>query len=193
MTTRQDQKQQTRARLIRVAQELFAAQGIAETRTLDVALAAGVSHGTVFLHFPNRDDLVAAVIGEFGSAATRRIHELAERGGSVREVLAAHIAGLKEHEDFYVRLVREGPQLAQVARSTLVGIQSAIAYHLAEVVVRETAAGEVRKMALPLLFNTWIGLLHHYLSNRDLFAPGASVLDRHGEDLLDHMMSLLKP
>lgn len=193
MTTRRDRKRQTRARLIRVALELFATQGIAETRTLDVALAARVSHGTVFLHFPNRADLVAAVIGEFGFAATRRIHELAEAGGSVREVLAAHVAGLAEREDFYVRLVREGPQLPPAARSTLVGIQSAIAHHLAEVVARETAAGRIRPMALPLLFNTWVGLLHYYMSNRDLFAPGESVLARHGEDLIDHMMSLLQP
>ena len=126
-------------------------------------------------------------------AATRRIHELAEHGASVREVLAAHVAGLKEHEDFYMRLVREGPLLPPVARSTLVGIKSAIAYHLAEVVAHEMSTGEVRQMAMPLLFNTWVGLLHYYLSNRDLFAPGESVLARYGEDLLDHMMALLKP
>jgi hypothetical protein len=46
-------------------------------------------------------------------------------------------------------------------------------------------------MPLHLLFNTWIGLIHHYLMNRELFAPGASVVERHGRELLDHFMYLI--
>jgi len=46
---------------------------------------------------------------------------------------------------------------------------------------------------LPLLFNTWLGLIHHYLGNRDLFAPGHSVVERHGSMLLDHFVGLLAP
>jgi len=44
-----------------------------------------------------------------------------------------------------------------------------------------------------LLFNTWIGLVHHYVCNRDLFAPGESVIARRGSVLLDHYMGLLAP
>lgn len=39
----------------------------------------------------------------------------------------------------------------------------------------------------------WIGLVHHYLMNRDLFAPGESVIARRGRELLDHYMGLLAP
>jgi hypothetical protein len=46
-------------------------------------------------------------------------------------------------------------------------------------------------MPLHLLFNTWIGLVNHYLVNRELFAPGASVIERRGAELLDHFMNLI--
>ena len=43
----------------------------------DVARAARVSHGTVFVHFPTRDDMVAAVVEVLGYRITRKLHECA--------------------------------------------------------------------------------------------------------------------
>ena len=111
----------------------------------------------------------------------------------MKETLAAHLDGLKEYETLYTRLITEGPVLPTFARSVLVGIQSAVAMHVAEAVARETAEGRIRRMPLHLLFNTWLGLIHHYLINRDLFAPGEFVLERHGTDLLKHFVGLLEP
>jgi len=183
------QKARTRGRLLEVAARLFASKGILATRTVDVARAAGVSHGTVFLHFPTREQLIEATIERFGNAAALRTHQLALAGRGVREILEAHLATLREHEPFYSRLVTEGPVLPAAARTVLVAIQSALALHLAEAAERE--GGRIRKMPVHLLFNTWVALLHYYLANRDLFAPGGSVLARYGEELVDHMMGLL--
>ena len=43
-------------------------------------------------------------------------------------------------------------------------------------------------MPLHLLFNTWTGLVHHYLSQRDLFNPKGSVIRRYGDELLEHFL-----
>lgn len=193
MTTRAQQKARTRQRLLEVALERCTRDGITATRTVDIARAAGVSHGTVFVHFPTRDDLVAEVVGVVGARVIRRIHDLVEAAAGVFEVLQAHLDGLAEFEEFYARLVTEGAVLPPFARSMLFGIQSAISWHLAQASEREAAAGLIRPVPPHLLFNTWIGLLNHYLTHRDLFAPGESVLARHGPDLLDHLMGLLRP
>lgn len=191
--TRADKKQQTRTLLVETALELMAERGIASTRTIDVAERAGVAHGTVFVHFPTRDDLIAAVVGEHAEQIGGRLHELAGDGATVRDVLAAHLAGLAEHEAFHARLVMEGPLLPPYPRATLLGIQSAISAHLAQAAEHEMATGTIRSMPVSLLFNTWIGLIHHYLSNRELFAPGQSVVERWGPTLLDHYVGLLRP
>jgi len=191
--SRSERKQQTRSLLIEKAADLMAEKGIAATRTIDVAERAGVAHGTVFVHFPTREDLIAAVVAEHAAQIAGRLHELAGEGVTVREVLAAHLEVLGEHEAFYARLVMEGPLLPPHARATLLGIQSAISAHLAEVAEREMAAGEVRRMPVHLLFNTWLGLVDHYMGNRELFAPGESVVIRWGPTLLDHYLALLSP
>jgi hypothetical protein len=53
------------------------------------------------------------------------------------------------------------------------------------------AAGTIRRAPLHLLFNTWIGLVHHYLIHKDLFVSRGSVLHKHGGELADFFVSLL--
>ena len=190
-TTREQRKERTRQALVAAAIVHFARDGLAEARTADIAAAAGVSHGTVFLHFPTRDDLLAAAIEQVGARVAGRLHELVEEGSGVRGVLAAHLEGLAELEPFYTRLVTQGTTLPGAARGAMVAIQSAISFHLAEAAERDVARGVVRRIPLHLLFNTWVGLVHHYLANAALFSPRGSVLRRHGGELLDHYLSLI--
>jgi AcrR family transcriptional regulator len=190
-STRREQKSQTRKRLIEVAFNQFAKAGLTVARTSDISDIAGVSHGTIFAHFPTRDDLLVAVIEEFGSRVNERIHVLASCGGSVREVLQAHINSLIEVENFYSKLIMEESLLPPIARNTLVGIQSVISFHLSQAAKREISMGKIRNVPLHLIFNTWIGLVHYYLANNDLFAPGESVLKRYGSELLEHYLTLL--
>ncbi len=191
MSVRAEKKQETRNRISTVALQLFARNGFATTRTIDVAQAAGVSHGTVFSHFSTREQLVTAVIESFGQRVVERLHDSLLAGQQVSEVLAAHLAGLAEFEDFYARLVREGPLLPTPARNVLIGIQSAVSHHLMEAVQLEMDRGRIRKLPFSFLFNTWLGLLHHYLANRDLFSPDQPVLQSCGPQLLEHYLSLI--
>jgi AcrR family transcriptional regulator len=191
ISQRQVQKDQTRKQLIDVAFEQFTKDGMVSARTADIAAAAGVSHGTIFAHFATRDDLLVAVIEEFGNRVAKRIHELTSGGGTVRQVLQAHLNSLIEVEPFYIRLVTEEPLLPSVARSTLVAIQSAVSIHLNQAAEREIATGTIRNIPSHLLFNTWIGLIHYYLSNAKLFAPEESVLQRYGTELLEHYLTLI--
>ena len=189
---RKQKKEHTRGRIIEAAFQIMGRDGLFSARTLDIAEAAGVAHGTVFAHFQRRDDLLCAVIDELGQRVAYRLHLLAEAGHGVREILQAHLKGLAEHEQLYVRLITEGRLLPRAPRMSLVMIQSAISLHLGAAVETETRAGLLRPMPLHLLFNTWIGLVHHYLVNGDLFSPdGSPVLTQHGSTLVDHFYSLI--
>lgn len=191
--TRQDRKRITREKIVATSLELFAQQGIAATSTAAIAEAAGIAHGTIFLHFPTREDLVAEAISRVAKQVIDGIHALVEGGATVRDVFDAHLRGLAAHEAFYARLVTEGPALPPHARHTLLGIQSVISLLLSEAAEPEVRAGRMRRMPIHMLFNTWIGLVHHYVANRDLFAPRESVLLARREELISHFMGLLAP
>lgn len=188
---RETQKRKTRGRILDAAIRVFAREGILASTTAAVAKEAGISHGSLFAHFGSQEGLIVAVIEDFGRAAALRLHELAGEGAGTRAVLEAHLQGIREREDFYARLVVEAPALPANARRSLILIQTAISFHLSPAIEADTRAGRVKAMPLALLFNTWLGLIHHYLANRELFAPGASVIERRGGELLDHFMSLI--
>ncbi len=189
---RAEQKQATRDRLIQVSFELFSQQGILATRTLEIATAAGVAHGTIFSHFATRDDLVTAVVSKSAGQIARRLNELVEQRATLREVLTSHLACLSEQEDFYARLVMEGPLLPSSVRRRVSDIQSTIAFSFAEAAESERAEGLIRFQRVDLLFDTWLGLVHHYICNRDLFSNGGEpVLIQRGPELLQHFLSLI--
>lgn len=191
MDNRELKKQHTRAALISAAMYVYERDGIVAARTADVAEAADVAHGSVFVHFPTREALFVSAIEEFGMALARRLHELAAGGASLRVTLEAHLQGIAEHEGFYTRLAIEAPLLPHDARQSVLSIQSAISHHISQAAEHDEAAGRIKPMPLHLLFNTWVGLVHYYLANRDLFAPDASVIERHGAELVAHFMSLV--
>lgn len=178
---RQAQKEETRRRLLQTAYETICERGIMNTRVSDIAHAAGVSHGAVFVHFASLEELITEVTEEYGRRIALRTHELASSSASMEALLRAHLAGIGEYEPFYTRLVIENRLLPQTVRDAWIGIQSAISFHFSRAVARELpgAQGDAA-----LLFNTWVGLVHYYLVNADLFAPEGRVIERYAETLI---------
>ena len=189
---RQKQKELTRKHLIETAIRLFGENGIIATRTADIAKAAEVSHGTVFSHFSTQEELITTVIEEVGDRIAERLHELVDTKSSLYEILKAHLIGLTEFEAFYTKLIIERRLLPESVSDTYVMIQSTISFHIGMAAEKEMEEGIIRKIPVHLLYNTWIGIIHYYLTNGDLFADHGSVLKRKGEELLEHYMKLIK-
>lgn len=190
-TKRQTQKLQTRKHIIDIALQQFAKDGLAAARTSDIASEAKVSHGTIFAHFATREALLDAVIEEFGMRLANRLHELIRDNCGMKEILEAHLQGICEYEAFYTRLILEGSLLKESARNSLIMIQSTLSFHIAQAAEQGMQDCKIRVQPVDLLFNTWIGLVHHYLVNKDLFAPGGSVIERHGPRLVEHYLMLI--
>lgn len=179
------QKEKTCLHLLERAYEEFAKKGFLAAKTLDIARAAGVSHGTLFLHFPTKEELLGKTIDTFGIKLGEKLQSLK---GSPRQVLKQHLDAIKEVEPFYTNLVIEGPLLPPFLRSKVFLIQSGIAHHLEKGFVK-------RPSSPPLYFilNSWLGLIHYYLTHRDLFAAkDSSVIDACGKNLLDHFIKTFK-
>jgi AcrR family transcriptional regulator len=185
------QLEATRARIIQAAILVFSRDGIGAASSADIAAEAGVAHGTIFARFGTKDELASAAILDFGDRVAGRLHELCASGARTREVLAAHLEGIGEREEFYARLVSEAPALPKAARDSLVLIQSSIAFHLSPALEADAAAGLIKDLPLHFAFNAWVGLVHYYLANRELFAPGGSVIQRRGPELLENFTALI--
>jgi AcrR family transcriptional regulator len=130
-----------REAVIVAAKKLFAEQGL-DAQMPDIAKAAKVGVGTVYRHFPTKDDLIAAL-------AVERFERLAEK---VREGIEAEDPweGLCDFIRFAARLQADDRGLCEVMGSRPeVMNQSALAVGLDkitnELVKRAQRSGELRK------------------------------------------------
>jgi AcrR family transcriptional regulator len=71
--------QRNRARILAAAEEVFTELG-ASASTEEVARRAGVAIGTVFRHFPTKDDLLAAIMKQLAASLTEQVETLAREG-----------------------------------------------------------------------------------------------------------------
>ncbi|MGH0054454.1 MAG: TetR/AcrR family transcriptional regulator [Sphaerochaetaceae bacterium] len=186
---RKEQKAQTRERIITAAFKVYSERGFSANTTA-ITDEAGISHGAIFVHFPNVESLLLCLLDRFGEDIKAELHELAEFG-DMAALLDMHLRVLIQHEAFYKRLVTEAVYLPDEARNTFIAIQSAVSIHFVQALKQEVAAGRVKDIPFHMVFNTWLGLVHYYLLNSELFAPNESVLTRHKDALVENFLALI--
>lgn len=189
--SRQIQKQQTKDALLKKAYEVFSEHGIMNTRIADIAQAAGVSHGTVFVHFRTQETLINEVVATYCQMIAARTHELAASSENMEELLKAHLTGIIEFERFYTRVIIENRMLPTGARDCWLSIQSAVSFHFSQVYARKHGNKTISNVPSYMLFNMWMGLVHYYLENGDLFAPEGNVIQRYQELLISSYLNLV--
>ncbi|AFA49652.1 TetR/AcrR family transcriptional regulator [Acetobacterium woodii] len=189
-TKRQLQKAATRKLILDTAYQVYAEQGFTAT-TNKIAQAANVSHGTIFVHFPTVENLISCLLEEFGIEINEQLHSLSEQDENLETFLDAHITILIRYEKFYQRLISEISLLPEQARFIYINMQSVVSFHLNNVLIRYQTKNLIKDIPMHLIFNTWLGLLHYYLSNSFIFTTG-SVLTEFKDELISNYIKLIK-
>jgi AcrR family transcriptional regulator len=188
---RQQQEARTREKIIAAAMKVYAEQGFSVPTTV-IAKEAQISHGSIFVHFPTVEVLQTCLLEIFSQDIRAEIHILSESDNDIERLLNMHLDVLAKHEDFYKRLVTEAVYLPEEAKNTFIAIQSTLSIHFLQVLEHEIDGGKIKNIPFHLLFNTWLGLVHYYLLNGELFAPQGSVLERYKASLIECYLALIK-
>jgi AcrR family transcriptional regulator len=185
------QRQATRAELVRAGLRVVAKKGFANATTAAIARETGKAHGTVFVHFPTRDSLVVEMVNEIGRIISHRLAALPSQATGLAEILDAHLAALADQEIYLSRILQETISLPPSARALLFAFQSGIASKIRAGLAQDVSSGRAREFDPVALANMWIALTNHYLINRDLFAPGDSVIAIHGDALKSQLLAVV--
>ncbi|MFT3952713.1 MAG: TetR family transcriptional regulator [Oscillospiraceae bacterium] len=188
---RQIQKKETRETILKTAMLLYSLHGFSIS-TNSIAQAAELSHGSIFVHFPTRDELLIHTLNRFSAELGEKLHNLSLAGEDIQQLLYTHIDILKEYEAFYTHLISEISALPEEANQILISVHSFTSHHFEEVITKSVQAGKIKNIPIHMIFNTWIALLHYYLQNKMLFSPENSVLDRYQDDLVSTFIALIR-
>jgi len=105
-TSRQEQKIQTRAKILSTAKELFIAQGFAETTSRQIASKAGIAVGTLFVHFSGKEAILAETLYSGIETCLQDAFATLPKGNTVAKLM--HIS--RRLYSFYA----EQPELSKV-------------------------------------------------------------------------------
>jgi AcrR family transcriptional regulator len=74
--------------IIAAALEVFGERGLANARLQDIAERAGVSKGTIYLYFPNKEELFREMVRRTAVAAIERAEKVVTLGTPTEQVIA---------------------------------------------------------------------------------------------------------
>ncbi len=182
--SRKARKAATRLSLLAAAQRCFADKGYVSTQIGDIAKAAGVAHGTFYVHFPNKEALLEELLEQFNQGLLDRLSALdtgtlrpTNRGARnleplVRPVAHAFLAYWSEGRDFVrayaqklalgtdIESLRDGinPQMVGFLSQALEGVTALrLGAHHAELATQGLLAMWMR-IGMQALFNDRVSL-----------------------------------
>jgi TetR/AcrR family fatty acid metabolism transcriptional regulator len=92
--------------ILRGAIQVFARSGYFNAKVAEVARAAGVADGTVYLYFKNKDDLLVSIFNtameEFNARAQQELAEIADPRAQLRHFARLHFEALEANRDLAV-------------------------------------------------------------------------------------------
>lgn len=167
-----------RRQILDAAIEVFARRGFRGTTTKRLALEAGVSEATIFLHFPTKRDLYRALLeekirsqadlrAELASGGDRPLRETLER--VARQMLRRH----RRDRSLLRLLLYSALEEHQLAKRFFREQMRGPFRQLADLLGRAQARGEIRAdVDLEMAARAFVGLILHEVLARELFAGG---------------------
>jgi len=182
---------ETRARILSAAAQVFAAQGYARATTRALAAAAGVNEVTLFRRFGNKQGLFAAVIDRFAAPAMTAEME-AQLSGDLRldlGMMARALAGLMVQREGAVRMMLCESAHFPELREVLVKNPRQLRQMLASYLKQRMEDGQVRPMHAEATAQAFWGMFFAYGISLGILDESLSpAIDL--DELVDHFVDI---
>ena len=191
MNKRQIQKMKTRALILRVAKEMFIKNGFLDTTTSQIAQKAGIAHGTLFLHFKNKESLIIEIFDLELEEISSTIQKLVFKAFDLEQLLKQYLNLLKEEEDLFVVLTRELPFYSEELRRKILFRESIIRSHFHKAIELGKNEKRYRDVDAATAITFLFGAINHYLRLKPIFVKEGSVIEKFKPSIIKTFKQLI--
>lgn len=142
-----------RARYLSAALKLFAANGVQNTTTAEIAKEAGTAAGTLFLYFPTKQDLVHTlaldIAAEQSAAIRRRLEPSQSARASFAAIWNSSIRWFLDHPDAY-RYVQQIRDPSLISPEVVRESEKSLSYYF-EAIQKGWIEGSIKPYPLELI------------------------------------------
>ncbi len=187
-----------RGRILKAAVKVFARKGFHETKVAEIARAAGVADGTIYLYFKNKDDLLISVFEEhidrLNADLRRDLHTFDDTAEKVRHIVRCQLGVVHAERDLAEVLSITLRQSNRFLRQFAAPKFSDYLTIIAEVIAEGQRRGEVREDVAPrVVARALFGALDGLLMTWALGRSPASRLERAALQVADILVRGLAP
>jgi AcrR family transcriptional regulator len=191
MNKRQLSKAQTFEKILTVAKRLFSQKGVLNTSTAEIAKACGIAHGTVFLHFADKNTLMTAIFERELQRAASDIYQLAQETSQVEVLLDRYFEYVEQEEDFLSVIARELPFYPEELRRSILAQECILRHLFFTAIENGVAAGRFKPLDITTVVMLFFATVNYYLAHKPSFAPQGSVIQMKKEKLKQTFLLLL--
>lgn len=142
-----------RDRILKAAIRVFARKGFYATRVSEIAKAAGVADGTIYLYFKNKDDVLISLFDERITRLTGVLREIAAEPGPVvdrlRRIIAVQLGQMEGRRDLAEVVTVNLRQSTKLLKQFAAPLFSSYIDVIAGLVAEGQANGELRTDVSP--------------------------------------------
>lgn len=183
--------------ILDAATELFASHGFHATSTRKIAAAAGVSEGTVFHYFGNKNELMLGILDRFyndvlNPRAAEILDTVMDTHGRLRSLALHHVHALAADSALMMRLLQvyvgvDLEILGQGDQSPLRDLNRSYVSHLDRMVREGIERGDLREdITIRPLRDLFFGTLEYGLRTH-LYRHGTDDLESYVDSLLESL------
>ena len=191
MNKRQIQKKKTRELILQMAKSEFVKKGFLNTTTSEIAEKAGIAHGTLFLHFKNKDSLIVEILDRELEEISSIIQNLISRAIDLEQLLLQYLDLLQEEEELFVVLARELPFYNEELRRKILFRDSIIRSHFHKAIELGIKEKRYRDVDVTSAVMFLFGTINYYLSLKPIFLKEGSVIKKFKPSIIKTFRQLL--
>jgi AcrR family transcriptional regulator len=191
MKKREKAKKETRKKLLNAAKQELIQKGLLNISTVDIAKSAGVAHGTLFFHFQNKENLIVEILDTELMNITTELNVLLHGPYDIESLLNRYLDFLEKEERFFAVIARETPFYPPKLRRTILGREAAIRSYFYRTLRNEIEQGKRKDVDITTVLIFLFGALNYYLSMRDSFTTGQSVISDKRHILVNTFIQLI--
>jgi AcrR family transcriptional regulator len=157
---------ESRKRLLAVARKLFVSRGYHATRPQDISKAAGLGHGTFYLHFKDKRECFIAFVEEARAEIDAAVVARAQRAKSLSEFVEAVLTAIYDYAEEHAGVLATAlSDEAIIASGSGAGEEDSLLHRWgaewAELLKAQAKEGVVAKdFDFPLLGQAIVGAIH---------------------------------
>jgi AcrR family transcriptional regulator len=191
MNAREKVKQETRNKILQLAKEEYIDKGLLGLSTVTIAKKANIAHGTVFFHFPTKDDLMMDMLDIELLKITAELNPLLTDVSNMRILMERYLDFVASEEPFLSMLAKEAPLYTPQMRRTVMGREAAIRHYFHIVLTREMVSGHCKSLDSTLVLTFLFSTIQEFLRFRDAYRTGESVIKERKEIIIDTFMDFI--